>query len=65
MKIDQFRNVLQAAEELYRHSGNEAAAESLREILRLLDGCEAMSVSAFSNMIANIAAEEDGSGRMR
>jgi hypothetical protein len=52
VKVAQLRKVLEAAQDLYRDSGQPAAASSLEEISTLLSGRDAMTVSRFASLLA-------------
>jgi hypothetical protein len=59
MKIAAFRAVLEAAEGLYRNSGNESAAQALSLLARLLAARDTMTVAAFAALLANAPAADD------
>src|SRR5262245_32742975 len=54
MKLDAFRAVLAAAEKLYRDGGNDAAAQALDFLARLVVGRGAMTVAAFATGLSGI-----------
>jgi hypothetical protein len=56
MKLAQFRQILEAAEDLYHQQGNVAAAQSLRRLSSLFEGDEKTTVSSF---LKNLAAAGD------
>src|SRR5262245_39212737 len=63
MKVAAFRQILAAAEGLYRDGGNEAAAQALSLLARLLTARDTMTVAAFAALLAKAPAEHDsGSG---
>jgi len=62
MKVAAFRQILAAAEGLYRDGGNEAAARALSLLARLLTARDTMTVAAFAALLAKAPAEHD-SGR--
>lgn len=58
MKLAQFRQILEAAEELYRHQGDDAAAQSLSRLSNLFEGHEKTTVSSFLKNLAIIGDAE-------
>jgi hypothetical protein len=54
MKLDAFRAVLAAAEKLYRDGGNDAAAQALDLVARLVVGRGPMTVAAFATRLSGI-----------
>jgi len=54
MKLDAFRAMLGAAEKLYRHGGNDAAAQALDLLARLVVGKGSMTVAAFATRLSGI-----------
>jgi len=54
MKLDAFRAILAAAEKLYRDGGNDAAAQALDLLARLVAGRGAMTVAAFAARLSGI-----------
>ncbi len=53
MNLGDLRKIFEAAGHIYRETGNEAAAEALKEISGLCDGRESMTVTAFAKLVAN------------
>jgi exo-beta-1,3-glucanase (GH17 family) len=58
MKVAAFRAVLEAAEGLYRDSGNQTAAQALSLLARLLTARDAMTVAAFAALVASAPAAD-------
>jgi hypothetical protein len=63
MKVAAFRAILAAAEKLYRDGSNDAAAQALNALARLLAARDAMTVAAFAALLANAPAAADDSRR--
>lgn len=59
MKVDQFRKMLAAAEQMHRDSGNVDAAQALRDISDLLPERGAMTVAAFVGLVAKASASDN------
>jgi hypothetical protein len=53
MKLGDLRTIFEAAAHIYRETGNEAAAQALKDISSLCDGRESMTVTAFAKVVAN------------
>jgi len=53
MKLGDLRKVLEAAAHIHREAGNEAAAKALKEVSRLCDGRESMTVSTFAKLVTS------------
>jgi hypothetical protein len=62
MKVATFRAILEAAERLYRDGGNEAAAQALSLLARLLSTRDAMTVAAFAALLAKAPTLDDVGG---
>lgn len=58
MKVDQFRDVLAAAEQMHRENGDAATARALSEISDLLAERGTMTVAAFATLVAKVAADD-------
>jgi hypothetical protein len=59
MKVAAFRAILAAAEGLYRDGGNDAAAQALSLLARLLAARDTMTVAAFAALLGNVPAGDD------
>ena len=53
MKLGDLQNIFDAAAQLYRDRGDEAAAQALKEVSSLCDGRESMTVAAFSKLVTS------------
>lgn len=53
MKLGDLRKIFESAAHIYRETGNEAAAQALKEISSLCDGRESMAVAVFAKLVAN------------
>lgn len=60
MKVKQFREMLQAAEQFYRDAGNTDVASSIGEIATLTTERDTLTVSAFTSLIEKAAAAQGG-----
>ena len=58
MKVKQFREMLQAAEQFYRDAGNTKVASSLKEIATLMAERDALTVSALAGLIEKALATQ-------
>jgi hypothetical protein len=54
MKLGDLRKIFEAAQHMYCESGNDAAAEALKEVSSLCDGRDSMTVGAFAKLVANL-----------
>jgi hypothetical protein len=53
MKLGDLQKIFEAAEHIYREAGNAAAADALKEVSGLCDGCETMTVAAFAKFVTS------------
>jgi hypothetical protein len=60
MKVAAFRAILAAAERLYRHGGNEQAAQALSLLARLLAARDATTVATFAALLSNVPVADSG-----
>lgn len=51
MKVAQLRKVLDQTAEMYRNTGNQDAAESLRQFSTLFNGHDTMTVASFAKLV--------------
>lgn len=56
MKLSELKKVFDAAADVYRDAGNEAAAEALKKISFVCEGRESTTVAAFAKLVADRAS---------
>jgi len=52
MTLGDMREIFEAAAQLYRDRGDEAAAQALKEVSSLCDDRKSMTVPAFAKLVA-------------